>query len=136
MIKKLFIFTLMTLLLVMAAGCAPGSTIQINTPGPNPQGVTPTPSGQITVPSFKLQLTMPGPNPLLNEADANNRVAGILPGIWHGIISPVTLVMSFVNPTNQMYEVHNNGSEYNFGFLVVVAIVFLLLGITAGRRRR
>ncbi len=136
MIKKLFIFTLMALLLVVAAGCAAGSTIQINTPGPNPQGVTPTPTGQITVPSFKLQLTMPGPNPLLNEADANNRVAGILLGIWHGIISPVTLVMSFVNPTNQMYEVHNNGSEYNFGFLVGVAIVFLLLGITAGRRRR
>jgi hypothetical protein len=32
-----------------------------------------------------------------------------------------------------MYEVHNNGKEYNLGYLLGVAIVFLLLGVL-GRR--
>jgi LPXTG-motif cell wall-anchored protein len=31
--------------------------------------------------------------------------------------------------------VYNNGSQYNLGFLIGVALVFLLLGIFAGRRR-
>jgi hypothetical protein len=35
----------------------------------------------------------------------------------------------------QMYEVHNNGREYNLGFLIGVALVFLLLGVLGGRRR-
>ena len=136
MIKKIISFSLMAIFVVVIAGCATGSTIQINTPDPNLPAGTPTPSGQITVPAFKLQISIPGANPLVNKADANNRVAGILQGIWHGIISPVILVLSFINPNMQMYEVHNNGSQYNFGFLIGVAIVFLLLGITAGRRYR
>ena len=36
----------------------------------------------------------------------------------------------------QMYEAHNDGSQYNPGFLIGVAIVFVLLGIIAGSRRR
>ena len=35
----------------------------------------------------------------------------------------------------QMYEVHNNGQQYNLGFLIGVAVVFLLLGVLGGRRR-
>jgi hypothetical protein len=73
---------------------------------------------------------------MMNTADAQGNVAGILMGIWHGIISPVTLVVSFVNPNVQMYEVHNDGSPYNLGFLIGVAIVFILLGVFAGSRRR
>jgi len=126
----------MAIFIVMIAGCTAGSTIQINTPDPNLPPGTPTPSGQISVPAFKVEISVAGSNPQVNKADANNRVAGILQGIWHGIISPVILVLSFINPNMQIYEVHNNGSQYNFGFLIGVAIVFLLLGITAGRRYR
>lgn len=134
--NKLVIFGLMAVMLVMIAGCAPGTIAQINTPAANPQAGTPTPNGQIDVPGFKIQIYLPGANPLVNKVDANNRVAGILLGIWHGIISPVSLVVSFVNPNVQMYEVHNDGSSYNLGFLVGVAIVFLILGAFAGSRRR
>ena len=134
--KKLFIFVLMAVMLVMVAGCAPGTGVQINTPVPNTQAGTPTPNGQINVPGFKIQIDAPGPNPLANIADAHSRVAGILIGIWHGVISPVTLVVSFINPNVQMYEVHNDGSPYNLGFLIGVAIVFLILGVFAGSRRR
>ena len=123
-------------MLVMIAGCTPGSVLQINTPVPNMAAGTPAPGGQIDLPGVKAQVYIPGPNQLVNTVDAYNRVATFLQGILHGIISPVTLVLSFVNPIIQMYEVHNNGGMYNFGFLIGVAIVFLLLGITAGRRRR
>jgi len=134
--NKLSIFVLMSVMLVMVAGCATGTGVQINTPVPNSQAGTVSPNGQINVPGFILQLNLPGPNPLVNKADANSRIAGILPGIWHGVISPITLLVSFINPSVQMYEVHNDGSQYNLGFLIGVAIVFLILGVSAGSRRR
>ena len=134
--KKLFIFVLMVVMLGLVSGCAPGSVVQINTPVPNPQTGTPAPGGQITVPGVSIKIYAPGPNPLVNTANANGHVAGILMGLWHGIISPVTLVLSFVNQGAQMYEVHNDGSQYNLGFLLGVALVFVILGATAGSRRR
>jgi len=116
--QRLFTFIFIAVMLVIAAGCSPSS------------------AGQINVSGVSVQLYAPGANPSVNTADAHDRVSGLLPGIWHGIISPVTLVMSFINPDVQMYEVHNNGSEYNVGFLIGVAIVFILLGALLGSRRR
>jgi len=133
--KKLFIFVLMSVMLVMVAGCAPGTGVQINTPVPNTQAGTPAPNGQINVPGVSIQIYTPGPNPLVNTADAHGRAAGILLGLWHGVISPVTLVVSFINPNVQMYEVHNDGSQYNLGFLLGVALVFVILGAILGSRR-
>ena len=125
----------MVLMLVMVSGCASGSVAQVNTPVPNAKGGTPAPNGQITVPGVNIQTYAPGPNPLVNTADPHGSAAGILLGIWHGIISPVTLVLSFVNKDVQMYEVHNDGNQYNLGFLIGVAIVFILLGMIFGSRR-
>jgi hypothetical protein len=133
--KKLLIFIPMVVLLVMVTACAPGTVTQINTRVPTQAG-TPAPSGEINVPGVSIQVNAPGPNPLVNKADANKHVAAVWMGLWHGIISPVTLVISFSNPNVQMYEVHNDGSQYNFGFLVGVAIVFILLGVLAGSRRK
>ena len=134
--NKLSILVLLSVMVVMAAGCAPGSVVQVvNTPVPNTQSGTHAPNGQINVPGFSLQVLVPGLNPLVNKADAQGRVAGILIGIWHGVISPITLVWSFINPNVQMYEVHNDGSQYNLGFLIGVAIVFILLGMIFGSRR-
>ena len=123
--KKLFVFVLMVAMLVVAAGC--GASAKTGDSSPN---------GQIDVPAISIDISVPGPNPLVNQADAHNRVVGILSGVWHGAISPATLVVSFVNPNVQMYEVHNDGSPYNLGFLIGVAIVFVLLGVFAGSRRR
>lgn len=113
--KKLLVSV--TILLVLVTGCAPGTDIEVN------------------VPDTTIQLTTPGANPLLNQPDENGRLAGAGQGLWHGLIAPVTLVSSFFNENTQMYEVHNNGSEYNLGFLVGVALVFLLLGLIGGRWR-
>ena len=120
----------------MTAGCAPGAAVQINTPVPNKTDTAPSSSGQINVPGVSIQVYTPGPNPLLNTADPHGSAADILLGIWHGIISPVTMVLSFVNKDVQMYEVHNNGSQYNLGFLIGVALVFIILGVIFGSRRR
>jgi hypothetical protein len=114
--KKLLIPIVM--LVVLVSSCAPGSSVEVTTP------------------EDSIQLTTPGPNPLANEPAENGRVAGVAQGLWHGLIAPITAVGSFFNPDMQMYEVHNNGQEYNLGFLVGVALVFLILGLIGGRGRR
>jgi len=115
--KKILVSVLFALLLVMVAGCAPGSSIQVNTP------------------DSTIQLSAPGPNPLVNQPDANGRVARAVAGLWHGIIAPVTLVISFFNSDVQMYEVHNAGSEYDLGFLLGLVIVIAILGLLVRTRR-
>ena len=125
--KKFFIIILIAVMLVIVAGCAPGTGIQ---------GSTSALNDQTKLSGVSVQLYAPGPNPAVNTADAHDRIAGFLVGIWHGIISPVTLVMSFLNDGVQMYEVHNVGNLYNLGFLLGVAIVFILLGALVGSRRR
>jgi hypothetical protein len=134
--KKLFVFVLMIIMFVMVAGCAPGTFGQVNTPVANAKAGTPAPNGQINVPAISIPIYWPGPNPLVNKVDAQGSVAGVLLGLWHGIISPVTLVVSFINPDVQMYEVHNNGNLYNLGFLLGVAVFFVILGTLFGSRRR
>ena len=114
MIKNLI---LIAMLLVLVTGCAPGSSVEVD------------------VPSSTVVLTTPGPNPEQNKEDAAGRVAGVVQGLWHGLIAPVTLIGSFFNPDLQMYEVHNNGREYNLAYLFGVALVFLILGVIGGRWR-
>ena len=114
--KKLLVLVSSMILLVTLAGCGPDTNIEVNTP------------------DSSIQLNTPGVNPLANEPAENGRVAGVVQGLWHGIIAPVTLIMSFFNEEVQMYEVHNDGKEYNLGYLLGVAIVFLILGFS-GRRR-
>ncbi len=123
--KNRMLFALLTLMLVTVAGCAPGAPAQVNIP-----------AGQVNTPAMSFNVSAPGINPLMNTTGENGRpTSGLLLGVWQGVISPVTLVLSFVNPAIQMYEVHNDGSPYNFGFLLGVAIVFTLLGAFLGSRR-
>ena len=132
---KAFLVLFAVLLLVVLAACAPSSVVQVNTPVPNPQGGTPAPGGQIEVPGLSIQVYAPGPNPLLNTPDAHGRPAGFWLGVWHGVISPVTLVASFVTRQNvQIYEVHNEGSLYNLGFFLGILIMPAVFGLLLGRR--
>lgn len=134
--KKLFPLGLIAVMLLLLTGCASGTVAQINTPVPGTKAGTPAPNGQINVPGVSIQVYVPGPNPLVNTADPHGSPAGILLGIWHGIISPVTMVISFINKDIQMYEVHNDGSQYNLGFLIGVVILFVIFGVIFGSRRR
>jgi len=128
-------FAIIFMMIVLAAGCSPNSVAQVNTPVPNADAGTPPPNGQINVPGVSIQIYTPGLNPLVNTADAHGRAAGFFLGLWHGVISLITLVVSFFNSNVQMYEVHNDGSLYNLGFLLGVAAVFLILGGIVGSRR-
>ena len=46
--------------------------------------------------------------------------------MWHGVIAPITFVISLFSDGVNVYEVHNNGNWYNFGF--VLGAVFLIGG--------
>ncbi len=72
---------------------------------------------------MKEILIAPGPNPLENSENPKNKVAGFWQGLWHGLIAPVTLVMSLFKEDVGIYEVHNNGARYNFGFVFGMMII-------------
>ena len=80
----------------------------------------------------------PGINEEIGKPSAQGVVSGFWRGLWNGIIAPVTLIISLFNPKVQMYEVHNNGGWYNFGFLLGLIIIFGggARGSAYGRRRR
>lgn len=75
-----------------------------------------------------------GPNALEKTPDATGKTAGFFMGLWHGLISPVTFIISVFSKNVRFYEVHNNGAWYNFGF-VLGAGLFLSGGIL-GRKKR
>lgn len=78
----------------------------------------------------------PGPNEMRGTAGDSGVVAGFWRGLWNGIISPVTFIISLFTPKVQMYDVHNNGGWYNFGFILGISIVFGGSAGGAGARRR
>ena len=79
----------------------------------------------------------PGLNELANVPSRTGVVAGFWRGLWNGAIAPVTFIISLFNHGVQMYDVHNNGAWYNFGFFLGITALF---GGGAGgaraRRRR
>lgn len=133
--RKIFTLVALSMMLSLLAGCANLNLSQIKLPVVSTQSAKPESGAQITVPAVSFKFNTPGANPLINKKDASGSVAGILQGLWHGFISPVTLIWSFANPSVQMYEVHNDGSQYNLGFLLGLVILFLLLGAVFGARR-
>jgi hypothetical protein len=72
---------------------------------------------------------------MINQPDGAGLVARAGAGLWHGVIAPVTLVVSFFDPNIQMYEVHNAGSEYDLGFLLGVTLVITLISLLVRLRR-
>ena len=70
-----------------------------------------------------------GPN---TAAGTGEGLAGFWLGLWHGIIVPVTFVISLFTDKVSVYEVANNGNWYDFGFFLGVAIA--LGGGGAGSR--
>ncbi|OOY85753.1 hypothetical protein BOW14_09675 [Solemya velum gill symbiont] len=50
--------------------------------------------------------------------------AGFWYGLWHGVISVVTLVIHLFNENVLVYEVNNVGGWYDFGFLLGVICIW------------
>jgi hypothetical protein len=61
-----------------------------------------------------------GPNELLGSASPEGAVAGFWLGLWHGFISFFAFIVSLFKETVGVYEVHNNGTWYNLGFILGV----------------
>jgi len=75
-----------------------------------------------------------GPDTQRAVANAGGHVAGFWLGLWHGIIAPITFLISLFTKTINVYEIHNNGNWYNFGFVLGAGILFG--GGAAGSRKR
>ncbi len=89
----------------------------------------------ILVAAVLLAGCAPGRNDLERTADADGRTAGFLLGLWHGLISPVTFIISIFSRNVRFYEVHNSGNWYNFGF-VLGAGLFLSGGILGRKKKK
>ena len=78
----------------------------------------------------------PGRNSLEGVPDSEEELAGFWQGLWHGFISPVVFIVSLFNKAVDIYEVHNNGGWYNFGFLLGASVIFGGSGGGAAKSRR
>ncbi|SDO71188.1 hypothetical protein SAMN04515671_1787 [Nakamurella panacisegetis] len=77
-----------------------------------------------------------GPN---TAAGPSGQPAGFWLGLWHGFIAPVTFLVSLFNSHVNIYEVHNSGNWYNFGFMIGLSVIFSALNgprAAVGRARR
>ena len=74
-----------------------------------------------------------GPNELVGSPGADGTVAGFWRGFWQGFISFFAFVVSLFKDDVSVYEVHNNGTLYNLGFIFGVMTFF---GGGDGARRR
>lgn len=75
-----------------------------------------------------------GENPAPAALAEPVELAGFWRGAWHGVIAPITFVISLFSDNVNLYEVHNNGNWYDFGFVLGAGI--FLGGGGAGARRR
>jgi len=66
----------------------------------------------------------PTANQFQGTPNEHNVVAGFWLGLWHGFIAPFVFVASFFKSHLGIYEVHNNGAWYNFGYLFGLACFF------------
>jgi hypothetical protein len=73
-----------------------------------------------------------GPNSAVDVPSTEGEVAGFWLGLWHGIIVPVTFIVSLFSDTVSVYEVHNTGGWYDLGFLLGASV--FLGGSGAGAR--
>ena len=61
-------------------------------------------------------LSVAGPNSIYQQPHAMS--AGFLAGLWHGLILPITFIISLFNPNVRIYEKNNSGLWYDFGFFL------------------
>ena len=80
-----------------------------------------------------LTACAPGPNLGFKTADEEGEIAGFWMGLWHGMIAPITFIISLFNRNVNVYEVFNSGGWYNFGFMLGLSMSLGGSGGSAGR---
>jgi hypothetical protein len=76
----------------------------------------------------------PAANQSIGSPNVHGTVAGFWLGLWQGFIAPFVFLISFFQHTLNIYEVHNNGAWYNFGYLFGLACFFGGSGNRTARR--
>ena len=59
-----------------------------------------------------------------NAQFAPESPAGFFWGLWHGVISVISLIIHIFNENVVVYELDNTGGWYDFGFLLGVVLVW------------
>ena len=77
-----------------------------------------------------------GPNTAVDLPSAQGDVAGFWLGLWQGLIVPITFIVSLFSDSVGVYEVHNNGGWYDFGFLLGASVFLGGSGAGAKTSRR
>lgn len=77
----------------------------------------------------------PNPNPVVDTANGDGDIAGFWLGLWHGLIVFFTFIISLFSDKVSIYEIHNSGGGYNFGFLIGAGVIFGGGGSTAASKK-
>lgn len=64
-----------------------------------------------------------GPNPMVNITASDGTIPGFWLGLWHGMITPFTFIISLFDGSVHIYAVNNNGAWYNFGYLMGLSAI-------------
>lgn len=65
-------------------------------------------------------LAVAGPNSKYAQTGATP--AGFWAGFWHGLILPLSFLVSLFNTNVRVYEKNNRGRWYDFGFIIGASI--------------
>ena len=79
---------------------------------------------------------LPGPNEPAMDPGTGDGLAGFWMGLWHGVIVVVSFIVSLFSDNVNVYEVHNNGGWYNFGFVLGLTVALGGGGKSAHRRSK
>jgi predicted small secreted protein len=83
--------------------------------------------GGLVLVALALTACAAGPN----TAAGTGADVGFWLGLWHGVITPVTFVISLFTDDVTIYEVANDGNWYDFGYVLGLMVAF---GGAAGSR--
>jgi hypothetical protein len=75
--------------------------------------------GQVTMLD---KFALPGPGSKYQAPEG--QPAGFWAGVWHGSIAPISFLVSLWQDSVGVYETHNVGKWYNFGFILGAAMAF------------
>lgn len=68
------------------------------------------------------KLSLPGPDSKFQAPEG--QPAGFWAGVWHGCITPLSFLISLFKPGVRLYENHNVGRWYDFGYIIGLSIAF------------
>lgn len=71
-------------------------------------------------------LAVAGPNSKYKAEGATP--AGFWAGLWHGIIAPITFIISLFSLKVRIYETNNRGRWYDVGFFIGIGALARLEG--------